>query len=354
LTVHFSFSSCASSYLLPSFHLVLLFPFSCPSLSHSLTLPLSPLLSFILGEEQSKGYGVIFVARTDALSAKRIEYSEALNNPKHVDYPFIDFDKGMTSDGNYYYLKQGINPETGNPYGLDLAIVRMAEVVNQGLAGNTGCFLLFSDCSSLSFFCFCSLLLFSFLPSSFVYLSFLSLLFPIFLLANYLQFTFLLPSSSVVVSLILYIEYVWMETPNADLRVAKAFIDGVNGILAKKGKQAKMLYNHSPSFDWDLGFVKQGQQLGKELIQHIGTSVAPYFRNVLQTKGKRDSQLIFVVAFFAFCLSLFSCPFCPCLFSSSLSMCFPYSCLYRSDRFDWSRTLFYCFRKYSWLFENSW
>jgi hypothetical protein len=89
----------------------------------------------ITGDEQSKGYGVIFVARTDALSAKRIEYSEALSNPKHVDYPFIDFDKGMTSDGNYYYLKQGINPETGNPYGLDLAIVRMAEVVNQGLAG---------------------------------------------------------------------------------------------------------------------------------------------------------------------------------------------------------------------------
>eukprot|EP01040_Poterioochromonas_malhamensis_P007323 gene7323-7901_t len=168
-----------------------------------------------LGDEQAKGNGVIFVSRTDALSAKRIEYSEHLKNPKHIDHYFVDFEKGLTNDGNYYYLKQGINPNTGNPYGLDLAIVRMAEVVNLGLA-----------------------------------------------------------------------EYVWMETPNADLHVAKAFIDGVNDILAPKNKHAKMLYNHSPSFDWDLGFVKQGVPLGQGLIQHISTSVAPYLRNVLATRGE--------------------------------------------------------------------
>lgn len=86
-----------------------------------------------LGEEQTKGNGVIFVARTDALSAKRIEFSEHLKNPKHIDHYFIDFEKGLTSDGNYYFLKQGINPKTGNPYGMDLAIVRMAEAVNLGL-----------------------------------------------------------------------------------------------------------------------------------------------------------------------------------------------------------------------------
>lgn len=168
-----------------------------------------------LGDEQVKGNGVIFVARTDALSAKRIEFTEGLKNPKHIDHYFIDFEKGLSPDGNYYYIKQGTNPQTGNPYGLDLAIVRMAEVVNLGLA-----------------------------------------------------------------------EYVWMETPNADLHVAKAFIDGVNDILAPKNKHAKMLYNHSPSFDWDLGFVKQGVPLGQGLIQHISTSVAPYLRNVLATRGE--------------------------------------------------------------------
>ncbi|RYH05451.1 hypothetical protein EON65_44650 [archaeon] len=160
-----------------------------------------------LGQDQQHGNGMIFVARTDAYSAKRIEFSVNLSDPKHLDHPFVDFAKGPSADGKYYYLKQGLNSETGNSWGLDLAVTRMAEVVRLGLA-----------------------------------------------------------------------EYVWMETPNADLHVAKVFIDGVNDKLAPHGTFAKMLYNHSPSFDWDLGFVKGAQPLGDAVISHIRSHVAPALR----------------------------------------------------------------------------
>lgn len=46
------------------------------------------------------------------------------------------------------------------------------------------------------------------------------------------------------------VSHVWMETPDADLRVAKAFIEGVNEELAAYGMKVSGLYNHSPSFDW--------------------------------------------------------------------------------------------------------
>lgn len=167
-----------------------------------------------LGQDQQLGNGVIFVARTDAYSAKRIEFSVNLSDPKHLDHPFVDFARGPTPDGKYYYLKQGVNPATGNTYGLDLAITRTAEVVRLGLA-----------------------------------------------------------------------EYVWMETPNADLHVAKTFIDGVNAILEPHGTFAKMLYNHSPSFDWDLGFVKGGSALGDLVIQHIREQVAPALHASHQAAG---------------------------------------------------------------------
>eukprot|EP00981_Chlorochromonas_danica_P000929 scaffold223_cov248-Ochromonas_danica.AAC.1 len=167
-----------------------------------------------LGQDQQLGNGVIFVARTDAYSAKRIEFSVNLSDPKHLDHPFVDFARGPTPDGKYYYLKQGVNPATGNTYGLDLAITRTAEVVRLGLA-----------------------------------------------------------------------EYVWMETPNADLHVAKTFIDGVNAILEPHGTFAKMLYNHSPSFDWDLGFVKGGSALGDLVIHHIREQVAPALRASNQAGG---------------------------------------------------------------------
>jgi len=162
-----------------------------------------------LGEDQAKGLGVVFVARTDAYSAKRIEFSKHLDDPNHIDHHFVDFARGVTADGKYYHLKQGVNPATGNTYGLDLAITRMAEVVRLGLA-----------------------------------------------------------------------EYVWMETPNADLHTAKSFIDGVNNKLASHGRVAKMLYNHSPSFDWDLGFVKGATKLGDGLIKHVKETIAPTLKNV--------------------------------------------------------------------------
>lgn len=168
-----------------------------------------------LGAAQARGEGVIFVARTDALSAKRIEFSAKLADKTHVDHPFVDFERGLTEDGKYYYLKQGTNPATGNPYGLDLSIARSSEIVNLGLA-----------------------------------------------------------------------EYVWMETPNADLHVAKAYFDGVNAKLAPLGKQAKMLYNHSPSFDWDLGFVKNATGLGKECIEHVKSEAAPYLKGIVAARGE--------------------------------------------------------------------
>lgn len=87
-------------------------------------------------KEQTQWNFMTFVARTDALSAKRIVKSDLQLDPDHIDHPFIDFDRGTTPDGKYYYLKQGINPETGNPYGLDLSIVRCAKVVELGLASH--------------------------------------------------------------------------------------------------------------------------------------------------------------------------------------------------------------------------
>lgn len=167
-----------------------------------------------LGSAQMNGQGMIFVARTDAYSAKRIEFAKQLSDPRHPDHPFIDFSRGISPDGKYYYLKQGLHPVTNRPYGLELAITRMAEVVRRGLA-----------------------------------------------------------------------EYVWMETPNADLHVAKAFFDGVNEKLVGQGWPAKMLYNHSPSFDWDLGFVKGAQPLGDEVISYVRTHIAPFLHQDRSPRG---------------------------------------------------------------------
>ena len=132
----------------------------------------------LLGPEQADKKWVRFVARTDALSAKRIHYSAKLLDPSNPEHKFVDFERGPTTDGKYLYLKQGINEETGNSWGLDLSIYRGARVIDEGLA-----------------------------------------------------------------------THVWMETPDADLSVAKAHMDGINEILMPKGKRAQSLYNHSPSFD---------------------------------------------------------------------------------------------------------
>ena len=93
-----------------------------------------------------------------------------------------------TSDSKYLYIKQGTNPETNRPLGLDLSIERATHVVKLGLAS-----------------------------------------------------------------------HVWMETPNADLSVAKEFMDTVNENLKPFGRKAFGLYNHSPSFDWDVKFYEDAQ-----------------------------------------------------------------------------------------------
>ena len=152
----------------------------------------------LLGVEQSKQQWVRFVARTDALSAKRIMYSSLLKDKTHPDYPFIDWKRGYTEDGKYLYLKEGINPETGNEWGLDLSITRCTEVVKDGLAS-----------------------------------------------------------------------HVWMETPNADLQVAKTFLETVNKNLEKYGKKAYGLYNHSPSFDWDVKFYEEALPLANSILTFV-------------------------------------------------------------------------------------
>ena len=156
----------------------------------------------LLGVEQSVHQWVRFVARTDALSAKRIMYSSLLEDKAHPDHPFIDWDRGYTDDGKYLYLKEGINPETGNEWGLDLSITRCTEVVKDGLAS-----------------------------------------------------------------------HVWMETPNADLQVAKTFLETVNDNLSQFDKQAYGLYNHSPSFDWDVKFYEEALPLANSILTFVETKL---------------------------------------------------------------------------------
>jgi malate synthase len=141
---------------------------------------------------------VIFVARTDAYSAKRIVNSSNLYREDCLEHNFIDWKRGTSEDGKYLYLKQGTNPKTGNSYGLDLSIVRATHVVRHGLAS-----------------------------------------------------------------------HVWMETPDADLTVARNFIQGVNSNLEQEGLRAFGLYNHSPSFDWDLKFFSEAQETTNELLSYI-------------------------------------------------------------------------------------
>lgn len=77
---------------------------------------------------------VNFVARTDALSAEFIQYSNQMHNSVHPDHFFIDWDRGFTEDGRYLYLKKGINPTTVRKYGLEHSARRCSEIVRLGLA----------------------------------------------------------------------------------------------------------------------------------------------------------------------------------------------------------------------------
>ena len=150
----------------------------------------------LLGPGQANQQWVRIVARTDALSAKRMIYSDKLRDPNHLDHGFIDWERGASDDGKYLYIRQGNNPETGNPWGLELAVNHATHVVKEGLAS-----------------------------------------------------------------------HVWMETPNADLKVAKQFMDLTNENLAPYGYQARGLYNHSPSFDWDIKFYEEAKPLANKIIE---------------------------------------------------------------------------------------
>jgi hypothetical protein len=156
----------------------------------------------LLGPSQADEQWVRFVARTDALSAKRIMFSENLRDVNHIDHQFVDWDAGITPDGKYLYIKQGTNAETGNTWGLDMSIARGIEIVKSGLAS-----------------------------------------------------------------------HIWMETPDADLAVAKIYMDSVNKELEKYGLKARGLYNHSPSFDWDVKFYAEAKKLIDELIRNIPTNI---------------------------------------------------------------------------------
>lgn len=156
----------------------------------------------ILGSEQAEKQWVRFVARTDAYSAKRIVNSSHLYDKNHWEYKFIDWERDTSPDGKYLYLKQGVNPNTGRKWGLEISIERCARVVDEGLAS-----------------------------------------------------------------------HVWMETPDADLQVAHDFLEGVNKILIPKGKKAYGLYNHSPSFDWDVKFFKEAESLTQDIVHDIAFNI---------------------------------------------------------------------------------
>ena len=70
--------------------------------------------------------------------------------------------------------------------------------------------------------------------------------------------------------------HLWMETPDADLTVAKAFIDGVNKMLIPKGKKAYGLYNHSPSFDWDVKFFAEAEPIAEKIAKSIKNQTIEY------------------------------------------------------------------------------
>lgn len=174
----------------------------------------------VLGPEQSEKNWVRFVARTDALSAKRILYSKNLENKDHIDHKFIDWTKGFSADGKYLFLKQGINPETGKKWGLEMSIARTSHIVKKGLAS-----------------------------------------------------------------------LVWMETPDADLNDAKDYMTGVNNELAKVNMCATGLYNHSPSFDWDVKFYENAKKLTKKITDSYDGRNLKKFLEINGDKIQGDDKM---------------------------------------------------------------
>jgi malate synthase len=165
----------------------------------------------LLGPEQVEKQWVRFVSRTDAYSAKRIHNSDLLRDPENPEHKFIDWNRGASDDGKYLFLNQGINPETGNRWGLDLSILRSTRIVDDGLAS-----------------------------------------------------------------------HVWMETPDADLQVAKDYLTTVNKNLSKEGKRAYGLYNHSPSFDWDVKFFSEAEPFANKLCDYVAYEALNYANSMCE------------------------------------------------------------------------
>lgn len=76
--------------------------------------------------------------------------------------------------------------------------------------------------------------------------------------------------------------HVWMETPDADLQVAKDYLTTVNKNLSKKGKKAYGLYNHSPSFDWDVKFFAEAEPLTDELCDTLKNETLNYINSMTE------------------------------------------------------------------------
>ena len=76
--------------------------------------------------------------------------------------------------------------------------------------------------------------------------------------------------------------HVWMETPDADLQVAKDYLTTVNKNLSKKGKRAYGLYNHSPSFDWDVKFFAEAEPFANKLCNYVTNEALNYANSMLE------------------------------------------------------------------------
>ena len=76
--------------------------------------------------------------------------------------------------------------------------------------------------------------------------------------------------------------HVWMETPDADLQVAKDYLTTVNKNLSKKGKKACGLYNHSPSFDWDVKFFSEAKPFANKLCDYVANEALNYANSMLE------------------------------------------------------------------------
>ena len=85
--------------------------------------------------------------------------------------------------------------------------------------------------------------------------------------------------------------HIWMETPNADLAVAKEYITTVNDVLMERGKKAFGLYNHSPSFDWDVKFFAEAKPFAQNILDHYFGNHALISEKFIKEAIKRHGDI---------------------------------------------------------------